>query len=161
MDKISNITLLPQDQLNRLQNEEEIEEEREFLTVYRTMYTSNSDGLRPLVREVAAKRPGEKVTVEIGDDDVTVPLIRGANIVVTKNGIPYPDALVTAVSPTPSDQTDRETTGRDYGDPGEEYGIAAHYLGDIPKQRNLIAGISSLTREGESWEMRAIGFKPY
>ncbi|XDV26548.1 hypothetical protein PO909_030214, partial [Leuciscus waleckii] len=151
MDKITNITLLPQDQLNRLQNEAG----RAFLTVDRTMYTSNSDGLRRLVREVVAKRSGDKVTVEISDTDVTVPLAREANIVVTRNGIPCPDALVTAGSPAPSDQTDREATGRDYGDPGEGYGVA------IPKQRNLIAGFSPLTRAGESWEMRETGFKPY
>lgn len=138
MDKITNITLLPQDQLNRLQNEAGRVEEKEFLIMDRTMYTSNSDGLGPL-RKVAAKRPGDN-KVEIG-------LIRGTNIVVTRKGIPDP------VSPTPSDQTDQGATGCDYGDPGEEYGKAPHYLGANRKQRNLIAGFSPLTREG--------GFEPY
>lgn len=157
MDKITNVTLLPQDQLNKQRKEAGRIGEEELMITDSTIYTSDPDGLGNLIRAFVGDRGDDNVTVEIGDSDVTVPLIRGANIVVTRKVVPDRDA----VSPALSDHTDWEAAGGDHGGPGEEYRIAPQNPGDISKQRNLITGFHPLTRGGESWEMREIGFKPY
>lgn len=108
MEKITNIILLPQDKLAKRLKDAGQEGNEEILTTEDTLYTANVEGLRKLVRTVGGTSESKKVTVDIGDSEATVPIVKGVNIRVTRNGVPHQEALVTAESPSPSEYTDRE-----------------------------------------------------
>ncbi|XP_039525953.1 uncharacterized protein LOC120478221 [Pimephales promelas] len=161
MDKITHIALLPPDKFSKRLKDAGLKETEELIATECTLYTPTVDGLRRLVQTVGEQTRSDKITVEVGDHDVTIPLVPGKEIQVTRDGIPDQRARGSAGSPSPSAHTDREEPAESVYSRLERAGArAAIGSGAIPKHANFITGFSPANWEEETWGEKNSVFKP-
>ncbi|XP_039511777.1 uncharacterized protein LOC120467077 [Pimephales promelas] len=153
MDKITHIALLPPDKFSKRLKDAGLKDTEELIATECTLYTPTVDGLKRLVQTVGEQTRSDKITVEVGDHDVSLPIVPGKEIQVTRGGIPDQRARGSTGSPSLSVHTDREETAECvYNRLDKAEAQAATESGAIVKHTNFITGFSPSKWEEETWE---------